>query len=397
MGDSEGKVMTDNQQTFFALVRAGIGHGTNTLPNSIDWESVRDIATKQGLVAVAYDGLNCLLEDDNAKPLPLTVKLRWMGEVMQGYEHRYQLYKKAIAQLARFYNSQGYKMMLLKGYACSIDWPKPEHRPCGDIDIWLFGQQEAADNELVSSLTGVESATPRHSSSKLNSAHGSNADFRFQDPSFRIDNSHHHHSVFNWQGFTVENHYDFLNVHHHKSNAVMEKTFKALANDDSNSIIIEGEKVYLPSPNLNALFLLRHAMAHFAAEQITIRHLLDWAFFVEKHGKDVDWKWLEEILERFGMIPMYGIINAICVEDLGFDAALFTNAQCDPEMKKRVLLEILSPEFSSSLPKGMAHRIVYKYRRWKGNEWKHGLCYNDSMTSSLWAGIKNHLMKPSTI
>ena len=130
--------MTDYRQVLLALVRGGIGHGTSGLPSSIDWEPVRDIATKQGLVAVAYDGLNCLLKEDYAIPLPLTVKLRWMGEVIHGYEQRYQRYKQAIAQLARFYNSQGYRMMLLKGYACSIDWPKPEHRPCGDIDIFLF-------------------------------------------------------------------------------------------------------------------------------------------------------------------------------------------------------------------------------------------------------------------
>lgn len=389
--------MADNQRAFFVLVRAGIGHGTNALPKSIDWESVRDIAAKQGLVAVAFDGLNCLSENDNAKPLPLTVKLRWMGEVLQGYEQRYQLYKQAIAQLARFYNSKGYRMMLLKGLACGMDWPRPEHRPYGDIDIWLFGCQQAADKEMVSSLTGVESATPRHNSSKLGSTHSSNADFRILDSSFRIDNSHHHHSVFKWQGFTVENHFDFMNVHHHKSNAEIEKTFKDLANDDSRFIQIEGEKVYLPSPNLNALFLLRHAMAHFAAEQITIRHLLDWAFFVKAHKKEVDWDWLDRLLDGFGMMPMYQIINAICVEDLGFDAALFTNTKCDSELKERVLMEILSPEFSSSLPKGMVRRVVYKFRRWKGNEWKHRLCYNDSMTSALWAGVKSHLMKPASI
>ena len=39
----------------------------------------------------------------------------------------------------------------------------------------------SSHSEQVSSLTNVESATPWHSSSELGSAHGSNADFRFQD------------------------------------------------------------------------------------------------------------------------------------------------------------------------------------------------------------------------
>lgn len=322
------------------------------------------------MLGIIYDAVQELRGSRSSiqEHLPqLTTWLRIMGKVMQGYEQQYLLYRKTVTDLAAWYHAHGYRMMMLKGLACGKNWPNPEHRPYGDIDIYLFGQYKEADAELTRAL-GI-----------------------------KIDNSHHHHTVFQWQGFTVENHYDFMNVHHHKSNAKIEKTFKALANNDSCFIQIEGEKVYLPSPNLNALFLLRHAMAHFAAEQITLRHILDWAFFVKAHKHEVDWDWLERLLDEFGMMPVYRIINAICVEDLGFDAALFTNAQCDPVLKERVLTEILSPEFSSSLPKEMTRRVVYKYRRWKGNEWKHRLCYNDSMASSLWAGIKSHLMKPSSI
>lgn len=117
----------------------------------------------------------------------------------------------------------------------------------------------------------------------------------------------------------VENHFDFLNIHHHKSNEEFERILKSLSSDDSHSVEVYGETVYLPSPNLHALFLLRHMMKHFASEVITLRQLLDWAFFVKAHGKEVDWLWLEEILDRFGMLKLYGVFNAICVEDLRFE------------------------------------------------------------------------------
>lgn len=61
---------------------------------------------------------------------------------MQSYEGRYAAYEKAIGSLAGFYNQHGYKMMVLKGYASSLDWHNPKHRPCGDIDIWQFGEQK---------------------------------------------------------------------------------------------------------------------------------------------------------------------------------------------------------------------------------------------------------------
>ena len=382
--------------TFLALIRLGIGYESCSLSQEIEWSAIKALADAHGLSAIVLDGLASFpFSRLEAYEMPQMLRLQWIGEVMQSYETRYALYEKAIGSLAGFYNQHGYKMMVLKGYACSLVWPNPKHRPCGDIDIYLFGRQKEADKEMEVwfKVSSADVALARHSEQAPSTLALRNV----QDSSFRIDNSHHHHSVFKWQGFTVENHYDFMNVHHHKSNAEIEKIFKDLANDDRNFIQIDGEKVYLPSANLNALFLLRHAMAHFAAEQITIRHILDWAFFVKAHKREVDWGWLECLLDEFGMMPMYRIINAICVKDLGFDATLFTNTQCDPVLKKRVLSEILSPEFSSSLPKEMERRVVYKYRRWKGNEWKRRLCFNDSQRSLLWAGIKSHIMKPASI
>lgn len=138
-------------------------------------------------------------------------------------------------------------------------------------------------------------------------------------------------------------------------------------------------------------------MCHFAAEGITLRQLLDWAFFVETKGKNVDWRWLEGVLEEYGMMPLFRIYNAICVEDLGFDSGLFPPIQYNPLMKDRVLHEILFPEFSTQLPKRLIKRIIYKFRRWYKSAWKHKLCYKESMWESFWSGVWMHLLKPSQI
>ncbi len=174
-----------DMELFIQFVRLGIGHPVSRISCDIDWKDVQALAERQGLSAVVLDGLNSL--PITAYSLPLEMKLEWIGDVLQNYEGRYSEYKKAIGSLAGFYSRHGFKMMVLKGYACSLDWPKPEHRPCGDIDEWLFGQQQAADRELGSWLK----------------VHGSGVE---------IDNSHHHHSVFEWGEFTVENHYDFINI-----------------------------------------------------------------------------------------------------------------------------------------------------------------------------------------
>lgn len=350
------------KKTFLSLVSLGIGHYSVALPQNVDWNELKALAERQGLSAVVLDGIEKLPEQQRP---PKVFLLEWIGETLQGYEYRYEKYQHAIAELANLYNSHGYKMMLLKGYACGLDWPRQEHRPCGDIDIWLFDQQKSAD-ELLEKEKGVV-----------------------------IDSSHHHHTVFYWRDFMVENHYDFVNVHAHRSSAVMEKVFKDLGQDDSHVVEVFGEKVYLPSANLHALFLIKHMVSHFAAAEISLRQVLDWAFFVEKHTCEIDWGWLKGMIDKFSMNDFVSCINAICVEDLGFDATIFNGVQFNHQLKDRVLNDIVSPAYGTEEPKGLIKKWAYKYRRWNGNAWKHNMCYGEGRWESFWTLLKSHLMKPA--
>ena len=356
---------SDIYETFFQLVKLGIGTANSVnIPNNTDWQSLKALTDRQGLTAIVLDGIESL--PDNQRP-PQVLLLEWIGEVLQNYEQRYAQYKEAIESLAGFYNQHGYRMMVLKGYACSLDWPKPEYRPCGDIDIWLFGQYKQADAVIA------------------------------KEKDLKIDSSHHHHTTFTWRDFLVENHYDFINVHHHKSNIELDRVFKELAADDSNYVEVNGVKVYVPSPNFHAFFLMRHTMNHFSSSEITFRQLLDWAFFVEKHRNDVDWKWFMMEAEQFGMTRLFNVFNAICVEELGFNSTIFPQVQFEPFLKERVLREIIEPAFSGVEPGGVFSRVIFKYRRWKANGWKHELCFKESMWSAFWSGVWSHILKPNSI
>ena len=411
---------TNIHESFLQLVRLGIGTSKDAKsPKDVDWAQLKALADRQGLSAVVLDGLNT--DGTNlTDTMPVQMKLEWIGEVLQNYEQRYVAYEKAIGTLSGFYNQHGFKMMVLKGYACSLDWTKPNHRPCGDIDIWQFGKQQEADRALLNS-------------SRIGKLKNK----------VTIDSGHHHHTVFEWEGFTVENHYDFVNVHAHKSSKELEVIFKELGHPShikdnqefENSRIsstsknakgteipyvkVNGEKVYLPSPNLHALFLIKHMVSHFAAAEITLRQVLDWAFFVEKHTKEIDWVWLEGLLEKFHMMDFYNCINAICVGDLGFNVKIFPNVQLtsstsdatqnssnkfdspsllpqfDPALKDKVLADILSPEWTATEPRGFFKRMAYKYRRWQGNAWKQELCYPESRREMFWRGLWAHIIKPS--
>ena len=336
----------------------GIGKPSPGIPSDMDWNAVETLARKQGLMAVLVDAVK---RADRVDALPFTTKLAWIGEVAQGYERVYMLYRKAVADLAAFYSAHGFKMMVLKGYGCSLNWPRPEHRPCGDIDIYLLGKYKEADETLTREL-GI-----------------------------RIDHSHQHHTVFEWQGFTLENHYDFINIQANFSSRKLEKVLKGLAEGTDEKGMI------FPSANLHALFLIRHMVLHFTAISISLRQVLDWAFFVDKNGEEVDWEWLLPLLEQYHMKEFFNSINAICVEDLGFSACIFPYVQYLPDLKQIVLSDILEPEYTAEEPCELIKRLVYKYRRWQGNAWKQEMCYGESRWSAFWMGIWAKMLKPSSI
>lgn len=353
----------NTQDTFLQIVRLGIGHFAGRIYGEINWNDIGALAEQQGLSAIIVDGVEKLPETQRP---PKELLLQWIGEVLQNYEYRYQAYCNTLAELSALYHTSGIKMMVIKGYACGIHWPKPEHRPYGDIDIYLFGKHKEADDLLRKK--GIE-----------------------------IDSGLHHHTIFTYKDEMMENHYDLVNVHSSRENREVEGIFKTLASDDSYKATINGQTIYLPSPNLHALFLLKHAKGHFTSTSLTLRQLLDWGFFVKANTERIDWKWLLPLLDKYHLREFFNCINAICVEELGFSSTIFPYVQFNPLLKDRMLKDIFKPEFSDDEPKWLVMRVVYKYRRWKANAWKRRMCdENEDLYIFVWSAWK-HLLKPKSI
>ena len=336
--------------------------------DKVDWQGICDWAFAHNVAAIAFDGVLKLYERNQNLNLciPKNVKFR-LAAHQSALETNSQKHGKAIARLASFYKSHDISMMLLKGYGLSLYYPQPSHRPCGDIDIWLYGEQERADDLLR------------------------------RECDVKIDEDKHHHTVFYIDGIMVENHYDFFNVYAHRSNSVVEKRLKDLATEKQMSLNIEGVEVDVPSANFNALFLLRHAAAHFAAAEINIRHVLDWALFVRGCTAEIDWLALDKITRRLNMHRFMYCLNAMSIDCLGFSETLFASFERDSKLENRVMKDILHPEFDEkSNSKNIVGVLYYKLRRWWCNRWKHRIVYNETLFSTFFVQLWSHILKPKS-
>ena len=317
-----------------------------------------EVATSQGVFGLCADALQRIPREQRPGK---SLLMKWIGQV--GFmENCYQKHKELIKKLARFYADNGIRLMVLKGYGLSLLWPNPKHRPVGDIDTYNFGLHVLADKIMHEKL-GIP-----------------------------IENNHHKHSVFSICGVTVENHYSFLNVHGHRSTAEIENILEEGVRGEYVKDT-DLQNVYYPSMRFNSLYLLRHSAEHFASVNINLRQVLDWGFFVRAY--DMDWDWLFCQLDKVGMKQYLAILNAICVKHLGFEATLFPVLEIDENLVERSFNDILIPEFQKEMHKNAFAEIVYRFKRWNANRWKHDIVYKESMWQSLCTQIWSHILKPS--
>lgn len=333
------------------------------IPSEEEWNAIYTFAKQQRLVAFCFSGVECLPKQQQP---PRDLFMAWLGQAYFS-KKRYLQHREVIAHLGNFYARHNILVMLLKGYGLSLDWPIPNSRQPGDIDIFLFGKWQQADTLISREL------------------------------SIKIDNSHHHHTVFDFEGEQVENHYDFINVHSHWGNKAIEARFKELAITKGDEIL---PNIYLPNPNLNALFVVRHCAIHFAAGEMNFRQILDWVFLVRRWHDKIDWAVFWEDTLKMGMLPFVQALDEIAIEYLGMNKKifhLFSEMKPDTSLANRILYDTLNPAFGGKRPTGILSYNLWMIKRWWANRWKHKIVYKDLLLSTFGYQVVSHLMKPSTL
>lgn len=368
--------MNQSDYLFLSLVKSAVsGHCPNSSAfNGKDWTEIIKMSYSQAIPVLVIDGLqNCFKSNPNNNPFANETasdklkRIQWFGNVV-AYERLYAKHEKAMADLAVLYATKDIQMMVIKGYGLSLDWPVPNHRPVGDLDIYNFGKWKEAD-ALVAKECGI-----------------------------RVDEGHEHHTVFNYKGVSVENHYDFINTKAHRDAPKIETILKTLADKNCREIEIRGATIYLPSADFNAIFLMRHMGQHFAGEHLNLRHVLDWGFFVRAHHKEVDWKTAIDFLKEIGIYTFFNQINAICVDHLGFSESCFPAIERNKDLEERILMDILHPEFAEEKPSsGLISTLTFKLRRWWHNRWKHPLVYKEWLLPMFLTLLWSHLRRWGTI
>ena len=310
-----------------------------------DWEQLLSSASLHGVLPIVMQVLEGRKIDD--KDIRKVILKRFA--VAQGNKKRYQIRVQTICELAKMFAEEKMDMMVFKGAALAQLYPDPEWRVFSDIDFFLYGEWKK----------GVE----------VMERHG-------------VKNRpyYHHNTEATLHGVLLENHYDFVERLNHRLNLVLDDELKKMAQEEGKTMKAmfvndNANNVYVMTPTMNAVFLMRHMSAHYVSESVPLRMLNDWILFLKHHAKDVDWKRVCQLYEKSGMTEFVGIIMELIrvhfhVEFSEVPITLVANKHTEMVWDSIVFPPGVNPHKQYSLS-----YFEYEVKTFMRNRWKHQIVY----------------------
>lgn len=247
---------------------------------SEDWEQIYQLSKKQGVVAIIFDAIKAIPKEF-APPKHIT--MRWISHTLS-IEEQMKKKEKIAIEFAEELSKSKIQTTVLKGLAYASYYPNPYHRESGDLDCYLMGKKDEGDKITVE-IGG------------------------------RMEGAGYKHSHLYYKGLTIENHKYLTSFDNTKLGI---KTEQLLQEQISKGCRPLGDtKLHNPSADFNALFLIKHAQRHFIKEGICVRHLLDWAFFLNLESQNVNWEKVIPIMRECRMLEFAKVMTRLCVEQLG--------------------------------------------------------------------------------
>lgn len=272
-----------------------------------DWERLYLLSKSQGVVAIVFDKVKGVPKQYAP---PRSVSFRWLSHSFSIEEQMKTKESTAIEFAERLYG-KGISVAVLKGLAYASYYPNPYQRESGDLDCFMLGKKEQGDREAAQIGATVKPAGYKH-------------------------------SHIYYKGLTIENHNYITSFDSTKLGVKTERLLQGLIADGCRPI--DGTKLLNPSADFNAMFLIKHAQRHFIREGICLRHVLDWAFFLQRESESVNWDSVLTMMEQCRILKFAQLLTSICVDRLGMTVRVDGLSGWPNAMSELFVDDILAPQ-----------------------------------------------------
>lgn len=298
--------MNHFEQTFFELVRSAIWNTTPKLkhiPTESEWKNIYRISNEQTVTGIMLDAISKLPETHRPHKQLL---MQWIV-AQKIIERNNILMNKEVTTIFDELNKENISTYLMKGQGIAQLYPKPEHRICGDIDLY-FKECDFEDAKNFFTVNGC------NIEDEPNASH-------------------------------AETHYKGIVIELHRRSATfftkrLQKKYNKITNEaiirHKETVKIDEKEITVLPPMTNALQLLSHMLRHILMSGLGLRQVCDWVLFVYKYQSKIDKDLFIAHIKELQLFTIYKAMTAIAMSHLGLPKEY---AVCEITAKDRLIAE----------------------------------------------------------
>ncbi len=316
------------------LVRAAVLDRDPEIPKEtvIDWDILMDLSKDQGLIGWVWDGI-CRLPEEQQPPRGY--RINW-GMSAQEIWDRYDHHKKVLDEMVEICQQNDMRLLLLKGLGLSALYPKPQSRPSGDIDIYLFDDGEKGSRLLAQ---GDVKEINRH-------------------------------AVFWFHDVRIENHHTFLDV-----DSKGRKKVDAYLQSTLPNVVRTEEGYYLLEPMANLVFVIMHSINHlgFGGESLSLRSIIDLPMLIRAHQSELTPEDCYRVMNDLGISHCFELLVYLGEWALGIDMSTYHKGLVPASDLAAARNMIFEQDYIKSVPEGLTFWGQLKLRaaRFRQIRWKY--------------------------
>lgn len=279
--------LTNNQQAFIALVRAGLWEQEVRLSQyeKIDFNEVYRLAEEQSVIGLVAAGLEHVVD----VKVPQIEFLTFVGRAVQ-IEQQNSAMNEFIGVLVDKMRKAGISTLLVKGQGIAQCYERPLWRSCGDVDLYLSKDNYEKAKAL---LFPIAQDIEKEEKKRL-------------------------HLGMTIEGWVVELHGTMYTKLSKRMNRIADEVHGDLFyNGNVRNWNNNGVHVFLPSANNDVVIVFSHIINHFFLEGIGLRQICDWCRLLWRFRSELDLQKLESRIKRMGLMTEWRAFGAFAVDYLG--------------------------------------------------------------------------------
>lgn len=286
---NETFVSSSTVRQMMSLIRTSLwqtserGLPLDVLP--IDWNEIGKLALQQTVGPLVFEATLRLPKEQ----LPPKEWIFKAYSIIERNRQTHSLLDSVAAESCAKLSAKGIRATLLKGQAYAQAYPDPTMRQCGDIDLYV-GDKNFRKAYIVAKHCGWESEEKFREKAK-------------------------HYGCFD-QGVRIELHRVAGEFSSHETNQKFQN-FSHEQLRSARTIEIGGERIFVPTPIFDVVFVFMHLYLHFLGSGIGLRQVCDWVMLLHMHYKEIDINRLEKLLKDFNLFRGWCAFTPIAVNLLG--------------------------------------------------------------------------------